>query len=156
MRALCVLLCSTQAILLHLALTPSLTLSVYWRARRRRSSSSPHATTTPALALTLALALSPSLALALALAPEQAILILAARHHYSVDVVVALYTVPLLWSWWGHAFPHDLAPDDARIAAFVLGRDRERQRERLNGANHSHTSHSLSPELSEHVTNHVL
>ena len=119
MRALCVLLCSTQAILLHLAL-------------------------------------SPSLALALALAPEQAILILAARHHYSVDVVVALYTVPLLWSWWGHAFPHDLAPDDARIAAFVLGRDRERHRERLNGANHSHTSHSLSPELPEHVTNHVL
>ena len=56
----------------------------------------------------------------------QALLILAARHHYTVDVVVALYTVPLLWSWWGHTFPDDLAPNDARIAAFVLGRDRER------------------------------
>ena len=58
--------------------------------------------------------------------PHQALLILAARHHYTVDVVVALYTVPLLWSWWGHTFPDDLAPKDARIAAFVLGRDRER------------------------------
>ena len=87
--------------------------------------------------------------------PEQAILILAARHHYSVDVVVALYTVPLLWSWWGHAFPHDLVPDDARIAAFVLGRDRERHRQSLNGASHDHSSRSLS-ELPEHVTNHVL
>ena len=56
----------------------------------------------------------------------QALLILAARHHYTVDVVVALYTVPLLWSWWGHTFPTDLAPNDARVAAFVLGRDRER------------------------------
>ena len=60
------------------------------------------------------------------LCAAQALLILAARHHYTVDVVVALYTVPLLWSWWGHTFPNDLAPNDARIAVFVLGRDRER------------------------------
>lgn len=56
------------------------------------------------------------------LCAAQALLILAARHHYTVDVVVALYTVPLLWSWWGHTFPDDLAPNDARIAAYVLGR----------------------------------
>lgn len=65
-------------------------------------------------------------ALCVLLCAAQALLILAARHHYTVDVVVALYTVPLLWSWWGHTFPDDLAPKDARIAAFVLGRDRER------------------------------
>ena len=60
------------------------------------------------------------------LCAAQCLLILAARHHYTVDVVVALYTVPLLWSWWSRTFPDDLAPNDARVATFVLRRGRGR------------------------------
>jgi len=38
----------------------------------------------------------------------QAVFILKARHHYSVDIVVALYTVPLVWYFYGREIqPHD-------------------------------------------------
>jgi hypothetical protein len=45
-------------------------------------------------------------------------LILAARHHYTVDIVVATYTTPLLWYWFTGA--DDIVPDENRIRAEIL------------------------------------
>ena len=44
----------------------------------------------------------------------QIVLILAARHHYTVDVVVALYTTPMLWHAF-HTRMKDLQPDAGAI-----------------------------------------
>jgi len=55
----------------------------------------------------------------------QAVLILAARHHYTSDVVVALYVTPMLFYWWSYTVdPVDLQPDHERIAhAIVLRKE---------------------------------
>jgi len=38
------------------------------------------------------------------------LLIIAARKHYSIDVVVAFYTVPLLWVVYDHFWPDEILP----------------------------------------------
>lgn len=43
------------------------------------------------------------------LVATQAVFVIAARNHYTVDIVVACYTTPFLWYWYGRAVqPHDL------------------------------------------------
>jgi hypothetical protein len=58
------------------------------------------------------------LLLGAALAAGQVLLIVAARHHYSVDVVVALYTTPMLW-YAMRDVTLDLDPDLEEIARDV-------------------------------------
>ncbi len=77
-----------------------------------------HLVSTIACALTVArylpcqLGLQPSeafvlRALLLALVLLQSLLIIMARHHYTIDVVVALYVMPLIWHWYSTTFPRD-------------------------------------------------
>lgn len=50
----------------------------------------------------------------------QAFFIIAARNHYTVDVVVASYTAPLLWYFYCTAVhPEDLSPEEAALPAFA-------------------------------------
>jgi hypothetical protein len=37
--------------------------------------------------------------------------VISARKHYTLDVVVAMYTVPLLWIAYDHKYPDKLPPD---------------------------------------------
>eukprot|EP00033_Pygsuia_biforma_P002510 GCRY01002780.1.p1 GENE.GCRY01002780.1~~GCRY01002780.1.p1 ORF type:complete len:408 (-),score=10.46 GCRY01002780.1:493-1716(-) len=57
------------------------------------------------------------------LLPMMAIMVISARKHYTVDIVVALYTVPLLWFFLEHKLM-DLGPDSKRkaIPAFLRQR----------------------------------
>ena len=59
---------------------------------------------------------------AIILCITQAMLIITVRHHYTIDVVVASYLIPLLWDVFGHRGPADMAVDKAAIARKVLGR----------------------------------
>jgi len=52
----------------------------------------------------------------------QAMLIISVRNHYTVDVVVASYVIPLLWDVFERRGPADMAVDSAAIARKVLGR----------------------------------
>eukprot|EP00756_Hemistasia_phaeocysticola_P066913 Hpha_TRINITY_DN9586_c0_g1::TRINITY_DN9586_c0_g1_i2::g.115019::m.115019 len=54
----------------------------------------------------------------------QTCMILAARHHYSVDIVIAWYTTPLLWNFHNTVLMPgpDFEPDQEKIAKAVLGR----------------------------------
>ena len=52
------------------------------------------------------------LGLSTLLAMAQVVTILMSRHHYSVDIVVALYTTPLLWIVYNDRFhPEDMQVD---------------------------------------------
>eukprot|EP01065_Artemidia_motanka_P036119 TRINITY_DN4401_c0_g1_i1.p1 TRINITY_DN4401_c0_g1~~TRINITY_DN4401_c0_g1_i1.p1 ORF type:complete len:353 (+),score=74.23 TRINITY_DN4401_c0_g1_i1:101-1159(+) len=55
----------------------------------------------------------------------QTVMILSARHHYSVDVVVAWYTTPLLWNFHNTALmpEDDFVPDHVALARWVLKGD---------------------------------
>eukprot|EP01062_Namystynia_karyoxenos_P079931 TRINITY_DN8526_c0_g1_i1.p1 TRINITY_DN8526_c0_g1~~TRINITY_DN8526_c0_g1_i1.p1 ORF type:complete len:417 (+),score=135.90 TRINITY_DN8526_c0_g1_i1:94-1251(+) len=60
------------------------------------------------------------LALGMAITIVQACMILAARHHYTVDVVVATYTTPLLWHFHNTTvLPSDFEPDLDAVHAQV-------------------------------------
>eukprot|EP01065_Artemidia_motanka_P025747 TRINITY_DN30712_c0_g1_i1.p1 TRINITY_DN30712_c0_g1~~TRINITY_DN30712_c0_g1_i1.p1 ORF type:complete len:365 (+),score=36.45 TRINITY_DN30712_c0_g1_i1:50-1144(+) len=64
------------------------------------------------------------LCLGLAFVIAQACMILAARHHYSVDVVVASYTTPLLWHFHGTV----LLKEDMEVDVIRLRRQLELER----------------------------
>jgi len=51
---------------------------------------------------------------AIGLGIAQILLILASRHHYTVDIVIALYTTPMLWHFFDMRFK-DLQPDAGAI-----------------------------------------
>lgn len=54
------------------------------------------------------------------LVSSQAFIIVSARNHYTVDVVVASYTTPLLWYFYCNALhPSDLEPEDIALPAFA-------------------------------------
>ncbi len=54
----------------------------------------------------------------LILAVTQSILILAARHHYTSDVICAYYVTPMLWYWHNtYLSEEDVVPDWKRIAS---------------------------------------
>eukprot|EP00479_Gromia_sphaerica_P001660 TRINITY_DN11908_c0_g1_i1.p1 TRINITY_DN11908_c0_g1~~TRINITY_DN11908_c0_g1_i1.p1 ORF type:complete len:80 (+),score=5.98 TRINITY_DN11908_c0_g1_i1:130-369(+) len=51
------------------------------------------------------------------------VLVIAARHHYTVDVVIAWYTVPMVWYLYlyhypdplpGSGFPDSIKPEDPK------------------------------------------
>ena len=44
----------------------------------------------------------------------QSILILASRHHYTVDIVIAVYTAPMLWHYFLR-YDMDVSPDLGKI-----------------------------------------
>jgi hypothetical protein len=44
------------------------------------------------------------------LAALEAVLIVVSRQHYTVDVVVSLYTTPLVWAYSEHVWPDDIVP----------------------------------------------
>jgi hypothetical protein len=74
-------------------------------------------------------------AVCLALCVAQSYLILAARHHYTSDVVVAWYVTPLLWYYFNTAvYPRDLKPDIVAIAHHVLQHKHVEHIESLEGA----------------------
>jgi len=54
----------------------------------------------------------------------QTIMILAARHHYSVDIIIAWYTTPLLWNFYNTVIcpEPDFEPDQEKIAEYVMGK----------------------------------
>ena len=62
------------------------------------------------------------MALAVMLALTQAALIISTRNHYTVDVVVASYLVPLLWHAVETLGPADMAVDNQAVAHRLLGR----------------------------------
>jgi len=50
----------------------------------------------------------------------QAFLIISTRHHYSSDVIVALYVTPMLFYWFTYSFEkEDAQPDHERIAQAI-------------------------------------
>jgi hypothetical protein len=49
----------------------------------------------------------------------QSVLIIAARRHYTSDVLVALYVTPMLFYWHDTFAPNDLEPDHVRIASAI-------------------------------------
>lgn len=54
------------------------------------------------------------------LVSSQAFIIVAARNHYTVDVVVASYTTPLLWYFYCNAlYTSDLEPEEIVLPAFA-------------------------------------
>lgn len=60
---------------------------------------------------------------AVLLALLQACSIIAARNHYTVDVVVAVYLAPMVWGLYDKFLEAERAPDQKAIALWVLGRD---------------------------------
>lgn len=91
-----------------------------------------------------AFALRPQAASALSVAVAavvalQAVLVIAARNHYTVDVIVACYTSPLLWYFYDTA----LHPHDVRIAD-VYRLTRSGRREGCDGKAKHQRGHSSS------------
>ncbi|CAK9021768.1 Phosphatidylinositol:ceramide inositolphosphotransferase 2 (Inositol-phosphorylceramide synthase 2) (AtIPCS2) (IPC synthase 2) (Protein ENHANCING RPW8-MEDIATED HR-LIKE CELL DEATH 1) (Sphingolipid synthase 2), partial [Durusdinium trenchii] len=75
----------------------------------------------------------------------ESVLILAARHHYTSDLVVAFYTTPLLWSSYSrHLHPADLKPDIVGIARQILERQPPLDREQQQRMNQSAAPHGLA------------
>lgn len=90
-----------------------------------------------------ATALSVAVAVIVAL---QAVLIIAARNHYTVDVVVACYTTPLLWYFYDKAVhPHDVQIADVHRLT------RSGRRKRWDGNTKHQRGHSSCSEGSSLV-----
>jgi len=59
----------------------------------------------------------------------QTIMILGARHHYSVDVVVSWYVTPLLWHFYNTEMPPDVEPDMRAFSERLLARESDARRQ---------------------------
>jgi hypothetical protein len=51
------------------------------------------------------------------------VMIIAARHHYTSDCIVALYFTPALWFCFEYYNPNDLVPDRIHIARIIIARN---------------------------------
>jgi len=66
------------------------------------------------------------LSLGILLTVWEFVMIIASRHHYTADCIVALYFTPALWFCFEYYIPHDLVPDRVHIARSIIERKRIR------------------------------